>query len=388
MGVHDAIRRACGEGLITNNALKTPLNIPFRNFRWSELQPLSVDSLQVAVYERMPPNVRSSEPVSSTDQLLPQVAVDQTVVKGPRGQTIGTLQRDGRTVVDSEDRVVGEWNADGALMATPLSGIHVEDVVAADSAAFIVGPDGESIGALHPDGNTVVDPLGNPLGVRNGDGSIAAPATIVKIAKKDTPESVEAALRELCMFNVGSDMILELKGGCAIVDRPQCGLHMARGHADLFRFIQDVITKADAAPDFNAAYRTHMDDGRLELFVTQLINAVTFLHQQEIYHLDLKPENVIINERGDFLQLIDSDCTLRPLVGLGTSRSQEGRGLYREFVKPKQPIFWLAGYVPDRACLRPKLYSGRDQWAWGAIYVCAYGRMLRVADRGRARYDR
>ena len=59
------------------------------------------------------------------------------------------------------------------------------------------------------------------------------------------------------MFNVGSDMILELKGGCAIVDRPQCGLHMARGHADLFRFIQDVITKADAAPDFNAAYRTH-----------------------------------------------------------------------------------------------------------------------------------
>ena len=109
--------QACGEGLITNNALKTPLNIPFRNFRWSELQPLSVDSLQVAVYERMPPNVRSSEPVSSTDQLLPQVAVDQTVVKGPRGQTIGTLQRDGRTVVDSEDRVVGVWNADGALMA-------------------------------------------------------------------------------------------------------------------------------------------------------------------------------------------------------------------------------------------------------------------------------
>ena len=60
--------------------------------------------------------------------------------------------------------------------------------MAADSAAFIVGPDGETIGALHPDGNTVVDPRGNPLGVRNGDGSIAAPQRLSRL-KKDTPES-------------------------------------------------------------------------------------------------------------------------------------------------------------------------------------------------------
>ena len=194
------------------------------------------------------------------------------------------------------------------------------------------------------------------------------------------------------MFNVGSDMILELKGGCAIVDRPQCGLHMARGHADLFRFIQDVITKADAAPDFNAAYRTHMDDGRLELFVTQLINAVTFLHQQEIYHLDLKPENVIINERGDFLQLIDfglAHCD-RWLVleQVGVKKAGDCIG---SLSNPNNLYFGSLSYVPDRAlACDPGFIRSRDQWALGCmIYVCAYGRMLYVSPtEDRARYDR
>ena len=141
-GVHGAIRRACDEGLITNNDEKTPLVIPFQIFKWSELQPLPAESLQVAVYERI--NV-----VDAT--------ASYAVIVGANGEPIGRLQPDRRTVVDDENNVVGVRNVDGTLMATPLSGIH--DVVAEDTTAFIVIVEGErheTIGALHPDGKTIV----------------------------------------------------------------------------------------------------------------------------------------------------------------------------------------------------------------------------------------
>ena len=110
--------------------------------------------------------------------MVPQSTLDGDVVKGPDGQTIGTLQPDGKTVVDSEGNVVGVRSADGAVVATPLSGVPVDDVVASDSRVTADGTvtvGGKPIGHLLPDGVTVVDALGNVVGVRNADGSIMSP---------------------------------------------------------------------------------------------------------------------------------------------------------------------------------------------------------------------
>merc|ERR1712035_310355 len=99
---------------------------------------------------------------------------------GPDGQTIGTLQPDGKTVADSEGNVVGVRSADGAVVATPLSGVPVDDVVATESRVSADGTvkvGGKPVGQLQPDGVTVVDGVGNVVGVRNADGSIMSPHT-------------------------------------------------------------------------------------------------------------------------------------------------------------------------------------------------------------------
>ena len=364
-GVHEWIRRACGEGLITNNATKEPLVIPFERFEWSELQPLSVNSFQVAVYERRIHVATASYVVIATD-----------------GEAIGYLRPDNQTVVDDHDKVVGVWKVDGTLM--------IDGAVAKkDTIAYIVKAEEghghepyEPFGALQSDGNTIVDGRGNAIGIWNADGSITA-VTIVKIPKHDTQSSVEAALRELCMFNIQSDMILELKGGCEIAGK-FCGLHMARGHAALFDFIEDVVAKCptDAVSDligFSAAYHTLMDEQTLDLFVTQLIDAVTFLHRREIYHFDLKPENVIINEQGDFLQLIDfglAHCD-RWLVLQQVGVKQAGECI-GSLSNPDKLYFGSPSYVPDAelAC-DPDFVRKRDQWALGCmLFLCAYGFML------------
>lgn len=374
-GVHEWIRRACSEGLITNNATKEPLVIPFQIFEWSELRPLPVKSFQVAVYERQIHVATAS-----------YVVVATAGTEGTDGEAIGFLQPDNQTVVDDHDNVVGVRSADGTLTMS-------DDAVKEDTTAYVVKAEGhEAFGALQSDGNTIVDGRGNAIGMRNADGSITA-VTIVKIPKHNTQDSVEAALRELCMFNIQSDMILELKGGCEIKGK-FCGLHMARGYAALFDFIEDVIAKCpNAASDpmgFNAAYCSHMEDQTLDLFATQLIDAVTFLHRREIYHFDLKPENVMINEQGDFLQLIDfglAHCD-RWLVLKQVGVKQAGECI-GSLSNPDKLYFGSPSYVPhhELAC-DWEFIRKRDQWALGCmLFLCAYGFMLYAWPTGE-RYEK
>merc|ERR1739836_130239 len=103
----------------------------------------------------------------SRSLVVAQSTVDGDVVKGPDGQTIGTLQPDGMTVVDSEGNVVGVRSPDGAVVATPLSGVPVDDVVATESRVTADGTvkvGGKPVGHLQPDGVTVVDGVGNVVG--------------------------------------------------------------------------------------------------------------------------------------------------------------------------------------------------------------------------------
>ena len=128
--------------------------------------------------------------------------------------------------------------------------------------------------------------------------------TVVKIPKKIVEEKcatremyedklrreIERTLREVCMVAVLHPRILRPDAACTITmdGVPVYGLEYARRKEDLFACIE----------------REGTSDDTLASFATDLISALAFLHEQEIYHLDLKPENVVV---ADFarLQLID-----------------------------------------------------------------------------------
>lgn len=44
---------------------------------------------------------------------------------------------------------------------------------------------------------------------------------------------------------------------------------------------------------------------RIEKICLQLLDALSYLHKQQIYHLDLKPENIMLTNKGDNIKLLD-----------------------------------------------------------------------------------
>ena len=102
--------------------------------------------------------------------------MDDGTVKGADNTTIGTLQSDGKTVVDANGKVVGTRNPDGgSVVSNGMSGASADSVVASQSEVSngaVTAADGSPIGTLGDDGMTVVDESGNVVGVRGEDGSI------------------------------------------------------------------------------------------------------------------------------------------------------------------------------------------------------------------------
>ena len=135
------------------------------------------------------------------------------VQQAPNGQSLGTLQPDGKTVVDSEGKVVGVRNADGSVLTTPLSGVPMASVVASQSTVAgtsVNDAENGTIGQLQDDGlvtgcKLVVREDGNVLGIRNSDGSIvggslagvpatavrACSSTVATVPRADAPDCME-----------------------------------------------------------------------------------------------------------------------------------------------------------------------------------------------------
>jgi serine/threonine protein kinase len=202
--------------------------------------------------------------------------------------------------------------------------------------------------------------------------------TVVKIPKKIVEEEcatremyedklrreIVRTLREVCMVAVLHPRILRPDAACTITmdGVPVYGLQYARQKEDLFAYIERKATSDDV----------------LASFATDLISALAFLHEQEIYHLDLKPENVVV-DRFARLQLIDfgfSHCdrwTVSHDVGHFKKHTCIGR-----LADTTELYFGTPPYLPHQelAC-RDDFLRCRDQWALGCtLYACAYGRML------------
>jgi serine/threonine protein kinase len=49
----------------------------------------------------------------------------------------------------------------------------------------------------------------------------------------------------------------------------------------------------------------HLDDQSIRKLLVQLLDVLEYLHSQQLYHLDIKPENLMVTRRGKNLKLID-----------------------------------------------------------------------------------
>lgn len=72
-----------------------------------------------------------------------------------------------------------------------------------------------------------------------------------------------------------------------------------------------------------------LDKGRAEKFLTQLLDAVGYMHQQHVLHLDLKPDNVMITQLGKDVKVID-------LGFCYTDSYDNTRGFTKAFAAPEQ----------------------------------------------------
>ena len=71
-------------------------------------------------------------------------------------------------------------------------------------------------------------------------------------------------------------------------------------------FCMELVTRGDF---FNLIMNSDfMDEAVCKHFFVQIIAALAFMHQQNIAHRDLKPQNLLINEMGELKVRIVKSC--------------------------------------------------------------------------------
>jgi len=110
----------------------------------------------------------------------------------------------------------------------------------------------------------------------------------------------------------------------------------------------------------------HNKDDNLWTVAEQLFNAVAFLHEHNVAHMDLKPVNILIPRKSGRLTLIDFGCAIRVRDAeekfRGTSGTKGymapeiGKGSYR----PIKADLWSCGKVIQTFCAACKPSILRD----------------------------
>ena len=220
--------------------------------------------------------------------------------------------------------------------------------------------------------------------------------SIIKVPKPHThptlSNTVAPILRELCIHEIRHPSIVELMGVC-VFGPGVCGLQFVKSGQDLLTYLSDIMEKvAQTVSDraqIHEEYRTNgVSDRELHQMAETLIDCLAFLHEQEIYHMDIKPDNILMREDGR-LQLIDFGLAhsenWRLTRGVDTEFGQMGRGFCIGSLRDAQHrdrrtlYFGSPSYLPDieRATQQDFLLR-RDQWALGCVlHICAYGSGLR-----------
>lgn len=135
------------------------------------------------------------------------------------------------------------------------------------------------------------------------------------------------------------------------------GIMMERGGRELF----DVLSIEGV-----------LDDERLQDYTVDLLQAITHIHKNGIFHLDIKPENILVSAdpQNDVLKLCDFGLSHNARWNVGSRNFGSLNSPNRYFGSP--------AYVPHHSlAVHDEFVKSRDQWAAGCvIFIMAYGQML------------
>ena len=147
------------------------------------------------------------------DVIVPESTLDGDTLRGPDGETIGTLRSDGTvtvspqapsfkswqdadpsdaTVIGRMNRAMGHEHSSGhhaSIFLSSVSGLPLDSVVSSQSTVkgtTVMTAEGHTVGDLQDDGTTVLDGDGNLAGVRQVDGAIVG-GSIARVLAPPNP---------------------------------------------------------------------------------------------------------------------------------------------------------------------------------------------------------
>lgn len=192
--------------------------------------------------------------------------------------------------------------------------------------------------------------------------AVSGGAKVIKIAHPNT--DLNSLRREITMHTVQHPNIIRVLG-CVQSTAIGMGIVMERGGVELF----DILERAGALSHQRA----------LDLTLDMLYGT-SHLHERSIYHLDLKPENMLVSldENGyETLKLCDFG------LAHGDSAAWEYEGRNFGSLSSAHKYFGSKSYLPDvTLATEANFLRKRDQWAIGCIlFAIAYGGMLYAIPR-------
>ena len=97
-------------------------------------------------------------------------------------------------------------------------------------------------------------------------------------------------------------------------------------------------------PVRTSSYWSNLRRNSMRNFVTSLIRSVSFLHSREIYHRDIKPDNILVNENTGEIALVDFGSAWDPYISQHGLFGSSGPSEEEETARYSPPEFrWSPG---------------------------------------------
>jgi serine/threonine protein kinase len=119
-----------------------------------------------------------------------------------------------------------------------------------------------------------------------------------------------------------------------------------------------------------------LSDDRIRDVMTQLVNALSVVHQREVYHLDIAPDNVIVTPEGRVV-----------LIDFGASRQGLGGGTTQAFKESYAPPEVIDGKHPDGRSDIFELGMMLHELLSGELPPSSISRLLSYAHHGSELWD-